>query len=239
VGSAFVLVHGAWHGGWCWRRVVERLRSAGRTVHAPTLTGLGERSHLFGPSVTLASHVQDVVAVLEFEDLRDVVLVGHSYGGTVITGVADRAPERLAHLVYLDALVPEDGQSWRDTIWPASRAARDEQIERHGALAPATLEYFGVAEPADRAWVEPRLTPQPPGTWDDPLRLTNPDAARLPRTYIWCTETPSRAFHAYAAAARAPDSGWRYHELATGHDAMITRPEEVVRILLEASASAR
>src|SRR5438128_128006 len=103
--ATFVLVHGAWHGGWCWKRVTPLLRAAGHEVYATTLTGLGERVHLASPNVGLALHVQDVVGVLEYEDLRDVILVGHSYGGIVISGVADRVPERLRHLVYLDALV--------------------------------------------------------------------------------------------------------------------------------------
>ena len=119
----FVLVHGAWHGGWCWRFVRDLLEKSGHRVHAPSLTGLGERKHLARPDIDLDTHIADIVSLLEMEDLSDVVLVGHSYGGMVITGVADRAPERIGRLVYLDAFVPEDGKCTLDYVVP-ERAAR-------------------------------------------------------------------------------------------------------------------
>ena len=157
--STFLLVHGAWHGGWCWKRVTPLLRAAGHEVFTPTLTGLGERKHLMSPDIGLDTHVQDVVGVLEYEDLRDVILVGHSYAGMVITGVAGRTPERIAHLVYLDAFVPEDGKSLMDYQPPEMAELFHEgtRTEGEGYKLPAVIppEVFGVTGEADLAWLRP------------------------------------------------------------------------------------
>ncbi|HEY3190963.1 MAG TPA: alpha/beta hydrolase family protein [Solirubrobacteraceae bacterium] len=230
--ATFVLVHGAWHGGWCWRRVAAPLRAAGHEVHAPTLTGLGERAHLLGRHVDLATHVQDVAQLLFYEDLREVVLVGHSYGGMVIAGVAERAPERLAQLVYLDAFVPLDGRSMLDLFPARARAETLERarVEGDGWRSPPRdeAEPFGVVDPADAAWVRSRLTAHPVATWTQPLRLSSRAAAGLPRTFVECTAT--RWFGQYAARARS-EPGWAYRELPTGHDAMITMPRELADLL--------
>ena len=239
--ATYVLVHGAFHGAWCWNQVAPLLWGAGHEVYAPTLIGLGERSHLARPDVGLATHVQDVVNVLEYEDLHRVVLVGHSYGGMVIAGVADHAPGRLAHLVYVDAVVPEDGQAGvdllpaerRDAILGQPRAAAEEW------LVPAPRpEFFGVTDEADLAWVRPRLVPQPLRTFTEPHRLRHPEAPPPPRTYIACTGLgASPTSRPFAERARA-DPSWRYRELATGHDAMVTLPRELARLLLEAAEPA-
>jgi pimeloyl-ACP methyl ester carboxylesterase len=236
--ATYVLVHGGWHGGWCWKKVVPILRGAGHEVFTPTLTGLGERVHLARPDVGLATHVEDVVGLIEYEDLTGVVLVGHSYSGMVITGVADRAPERVAQLVYLDAFVPEDGQSLLDLLLPERRDMFLEQARTSGdgrsVPAPAP-EIWGVTDDADLAWIRPRLVPQPLATFTEPLQLRHAGASR-PRTYIACTASPTAAsFRPFVERART-DPAWRYREIPTGHDAMVTMPDELVGLLLDAAA---
>jgi pimeloyl-ACP methyl ester carboxylesterase len=241
--ATFVLVHGAWHGGWCWRKLTPLLRAAGHEVYTPTLTGLGERVHLGHPDVGLATHVQDVVNVLEYEDLSDVILVGHSYGGMVIAGVASAAPGRLGHLVYLDAFVPEDGQSMLDLGPPERRESMTRRVREEGdgwrlpSLQPVpwdqfVREVYRVTDEAEVAWLTARLGPHPFKTIADPVRATNPAAAALPRTYIRCRDYPNSAFDQFAAQAAAPGSGWRYHLLPTSHDAMVTLPRELADLLL-------
>jgi pimeloyl-ACP methyl ester carboxylesterase len=238
--NTFVLVHGAWHGGWCWRHLVPLLRARGHEVHHPTLTGLGERSHLRGPVGTglgLDTHVEDVLAVLEYEDLREVVLVGHSYGGMVVTGVADRAADRLQHLVYLDAWLPHDGESLFDLMRPERRDSFRERARQHGGLVPSPPpQLFGVTAPPTVDWLAARLGPQPVRTFEQPLVLRSPpEVISLPRTYIRCTEGPLVSiFDPFAARARAT-SGWRYEELRTGHDAMVTAPHELASALPSSS----
>ena len=233
--ATYVLVHGAWHGGWCWQKVVPLLRAAGHTVSTPTLTGLGERAHLLSPGITLDTHLQDVVNVLAYEDLTEVILVGHSYGGVVITGVAHRIPERLAHLVYLDAFIPADGEAVFDLLRPESGARLLDQARSSGdgwQLPPQPLAAFGVSEAADLHWAGAKVGPHPLTTWQQPVAANNPLAATLARTYIWCADFPG--FTRFAERTRT-DPTWRYHELATGHDAMITQPGELAQVLLEAT----
>jgi pimeloyl-ACP methyl ester carboxylesterase len=241
--ATFVLVHGGWHGGWCWRKVTPLLRAAGHEAHAPTLTGLGERVHLATPEVGLDTWVQDVANVLEYEDLQDVVLVGHSFGGLVIAGVADLAPERLAHLVYLDAdcgVGAADGRAFVDGMAPAGRASMEEQMRTHGdgwrvPLDPErALDGWGIVDPAERRWMAERLVPHPWKTGTDPLRLPSGRGQALPRTFILCTRRwgPDRGPH---PAQSAP--GWRFRELDTGHDAMVTAPRELADLLLEVAAA--
>jgi pimeloyl-ACP methyl ester carboxylesterase len=224
--ATFVLVHGAFHGGWCWRDVAASLRATGHAVFTPTLTGLGERSHLAAPAVDLSTHVQDVAQVIEWEGLQSVVLVGHSYGGMVITGVADRLADRLAALVYLDALVPENGDCVLDLQPPERREAILEEVAANGGwLWPArTAEFYGVRDPAKQAWVDGKCTPQPFHTLFERLRIDGPPAGKIARKlYILCTDPPlpyMRRFYDMASSTPA----WQAMELATGHDAMITEP---------------
>jgi pimeloyl-ACP methyl ester carboxylesterase len=229
--STFVLVHGAWHGGWCWDRVAPRLRAAGSEVHAPTLTGLSERAHLLSPTVGLDTHVEDVVRLIDVLGLRDVVLVGHSYAGQIVTGVADRRPDAVAKRVYLDAFVGEDGETavslQPETVahhWSESAAEQG-----FGWLVPVRrLEVLGVTEQADVDWLTPRLTPHPWKTYTDPLRLTGA-ADRVPAAFVECVSW-MRVFQSQAERARA--KGWPVHELETGHEAMVTAPEELADVLL-------
>jgi pimeloyl-ACP methyl ester carboxylesterase len=237
--TTFVLVHGAWHGGWCWRHVAARLRAAGHEVHAPTLTGLGERAHLLSPEVGLDTHVRDVLGLLEYEDLRHAVLVGHSYGGIVITAVAERAAARLSHLLYLDAFVPEDGQAQADLVGPAVVARYREAAQRDGggyAVPPLPLDAFGLLAPEDRTWAASRVGPHPLRTQLEPVRLGDPAAAALPRTYVYCNAPASGPFEQFAARFRTHPA-WRYHELATRHDAMITAPGPLTELLLAVASS--
>lgn len=230
--ATYVLVHGAWHGGWCWQRVTPLLRAAGHEVFTPTLTGLGERSHLANAEIDLNVHIQDVVNVLEYEDLRTVILVGHSYGGMVITGVSERAADRLAHLFYLDAFVPCDGQTLADLVAPQFRDELQQQAQASGGLLPPfPVSQYGVFAEADVRWVEPKLVPQPFKTLVTTVRLTNAKALALPRSYVYCNSPAMGPFDAFAERTRT-EKGWRYHELATGHDAMVTMARPLADLLL-------
>ena len=220
----FVLVHGAWHGGWCWKKVIPMLASAGHRVLAPTLTGLGDRSHLLTPEVDLDTHIKDINAVFHYEDVHDAILVGHSYGGMVVAGVAPSVITRLAGVVYLDAFLPEDGKALQDYV--ALRAA--EGVWR--LPPPGTPPRFGVKEAADVTWMEARLTDQPRRSMTQAVRIAADISARVPHTYILCTKANQFA----TAAERAKQRGFRYRELlSAGHDAMITQPSEVAKLLLE------
>lgn len=233
--SSFVLVHGGGHGGWCWSRTAPLLRQAGGDVYAPTLTGLGERAHLLTPKVSLDTHIEDVVNAIVYEDLRQVVLVGHSYGGMVISGVADRVPERIAKTVYLDAAIPLNGESLADTS-PGLRkfAEADMRIIEGVELvlwpSPITRSLYGLEDPADWAWAEPRLTPHPYRTFTDRLHLQgSAKRAGLPRYIINCTHT---------LTVRQPDTLSRWFEgegvfeIDAPHDLMITHPRETADLLL-------
>lgn len=231
----YVLVHGAWHGGWCWARVAPQLRASGHDVHTVTLTGLGDRAHLSRPDIDLETHIQDVLMFLEMEDLRDVTLVGHSYAGMLITAVADRARPRLRSLVYLDAFLPDNGKALIDYVAPERRAGLMKSGSETGYMAPIPLRAFGVTDPKDVAWAQPRIRKQSFQTATQPIRLTNDNVhLRMPRTYVYCTNPPTGSFDQFATKIRN-DPGWKFIELKTGHDAMITAPQDVAKILLEAA----
>ena len=229
-----MLVHGAWHGGWCWRRVAPLLRAAGHEVYTPTLTGLGERAHLLSPDVGLDTHAQDVVGVLEYEDLRDAVLVGHSYGGMVVTAAAELAAPRLAQLVYLDAFAPRDGECLLDFLPPAAREQTLARARAEGEgwyLPPQRGEHpYGITDPADVAWVRGKFTAHPLKTMQQPVRCATSTGAALPRTYVTCTAT--RYFTRFAERAQC-EPGWRYRELDAVHDAMVTAPRALADLLVE------
>jgi pimeloyl-ACP methyl ester carboxylesterase len=221
--SPFVLVHGAWHGGWCWRRVADRLTAAGRYVVAPTLSGVGERSHLASDSITLTTHVDDVVNEVTWKDLDDVVLVGHSYGGMVITGVAERIRERIAAIVYLDAFLPSDGQSQY-----AFRGSNAAPWPEH-LVPPISASVLRVNE-KDAAWVDGKLTPHPVKCFTEPLRVTGAYALIPQKLYIRAADFPSPTFDAVLARCRS-DRAWKTLEIKCGHDVMIDRPAELAAIL--------
>ena len=177
MGYNFVLVHGAWHGGWCWRRVADRLRASGHLVFTPTLTGLGERSHLLRPDLDLDVHIADVINVIKWERLSDVVLCGHSYGGFVISGVAERAADLIRSIVFLDAFLPNNGDAIEDITGPAVKDAIRAAVKGGDpGVPPRPAAAFGVNE-ADRAWVDALCVPQPIGTFTSPIRLTSPAPA--------------------------------------------------------------
>ncbi|MGF3022799.1 alpha/beta fold hydrolase [Methylobacterium aquaticum] len=234
-GLTVVLVHGAWHGGWCWVRVADILRGQGHRVFTPTCTGLGERAHLLSDTITLDTFVRDVAGVIAAEELTEVVLVGHSFGGLAISGVAEAMPERLRHLVYLDALIVQPGRAPFDGLPPEVVAARRRAAaESSGGLSlpPPPAAAFGVLDPADAAWVERRLTPHPLSTYESPLPIQRPVGNGLPRTYVDCT-TPSYATLDGVKDWVRREPGWGWRDLATGHDAMVSAPGPLARLLVE------
>jgi pimeloyl-ACP methyl ester carboxylesterase len=239
--ATYVLVHGGGHGGWCYQRVARILRSGGDEVYTPTLTGLGERSHLLSPRVDLELQITDVVNVLHYEDLRDVILVGHSYGGMVITGVADRAAERVECLVYLDAANPKNGESLVD-IAPIMEVTRNSGRVVEGVelvLFPGTdpLGFYGVTDPGDIEWMKPKLTPHPWSCFEQKLQLQNEAALwGIPQYHIVCTATLATRDPDLMGKARADGRLW---EIDTGHDLMITEPQAVADALSEIATSAR
>lgn len=233
--GTYILVHGGAHGGWCYQRVARILRGAGHDVYTPTMTGVGERSHLVSADIDLDLHIRDILAVLHYEDLRDVILVGHSYGGMVITGVADRAPDRIGHIVYLDAASPVNGESLAVLAAPLMDAARSEARMVDGVelvLFPGTgpMPHYGVTDPDDIAWMEERLTPHPWKCFEQPLRLTNEAALwEIPQTHIVCTSTLRGRPPERMERARAAGRVW---DIDTGHDLMISEPEPVAEMLM-------
>lgn len=232
--ASFVLVHGTGHGGWCWRYIVPLLRAAGHDVYTPTLTGLGASSHLLHElnRISLDTHVKDVTNLLFYEDLSEVVLVGHSYGGMVITGVAATEPQRLAQLIYLDAYLPLEGEN-EIALWPTDQNEKYRTDLASGARfrQPMASSMLGITDPKMSKWVQERLTPHPYSTYEDPPASGTPESASIPRTYIHCTLGPfSSWMEPFAARARKLE--WNVHTMATGHDIMITHPNELAEILL-------
>jgi pimeloyl-ACP methyl ester carboxylesterase len=233
--ATFVLVHGAWHGGWCWKLVAPALRRAGHEVYAPSLTGLGERRHLASRAVDLDTHIQDVVGLLEMEDLQRVILLGHSYGGMVVTGAADRAAGRVSQLIYLDAFVPEDGKCLLDYAVPERAARMREEGERTGFVTPPPMSLWGLTKPEHLAFVGPREVPHPFATMSQRVELSGA-VSSIRKTFIYCSSPATGSFDQFAARYRN-DPAWRFHELRTGHDAMLLMPEAVTRILEGTAAS--
>jgi pimeloyl-ACP methyl ester carboxylesterase len=231
----FVLVHGAWHGGWCWRRVADRLRRDGHAVFTPTLAGLGERAHLLAPGIDLATHAADVVNLLKWERLNEVVLCGHSYGGFVISGVAEVMPAQIRSVVFLDAFLPENG----DTIQKLTGSAVQDAIRaamQRGELGvrPRPAEAFGVNE-ADRQWVDDLCVPQPIGTFTSPIALSGARERIARKTYIRAKGYHNPSFDRAFATVQS-DSSWHCHQLPCGHDVMIDMPDRLTQLLLQAAA---
>jgi pimeloyl-ACP methyl ester carboxylesterase len=229
--ATFLVCHGAWSAAWAWKKVRPLLRAAGHDIFTPTYTGLGERAHHASRSVTLDTHIADVLAVLDCEDLRDVVLLGHSYGGMVATGVADRAPERIARLIYLDAFVPGNGQSLFDLLPPQEQARRREaaRAQGDGWLLPPNPPPADTS-PEDVAWVTPRRRWQPIATFTQPIVLQGGNA-RLARSYIYCTRIgPGDPFGQFARRFRS-DPAWTFFEIDASHSPNVTAPEALVRLL--------
>jgi len=246
--ATYVLVAGAWLGGWAWQPVTDKLREHGHDVHPVTLTGLGERSELAGPEVDLDTYIADVVNLMEAEDLRDVVLVGHSYAGHVITGVADRIPERIALLAYLDAGPSPDGAAFMDLQPPAARELIERLVEEAGegrrVPLPSWEELEGVMGASlgglgqdERDHMRAHATAQPLRTWTQPLSLKNPAREELPKLLIICSLPLDQvrqmiaAGHPWFAALAGPQ--WSFRELPTGHWPMFSVPEELASLLAD------
>ncbi len=230
--KTFVLVHGAWHGGWCWRRVSDLLEKKGQKVFTPTMTGLGERSHLLGKDVNLATHITDIVNVIKWENLSNIVLVGHSYGGMIVSGVAEQMADKISSLVFLDAFVPENGDSLAAS---ASKPVRDAVAAALGrgehSLKPVPAAVFRVNE-ADRAWVDAMCTSHPIATLTDKAAITGAREKIAKKAYIRAEGYPSVPFDATLANLKG-NAAWKTYEMTSGHDAMVDQPERVTEILLE------
>ncbi|GHH51465.1 alpha/beta hydrolase [Lentzea cavernae] len=231
--TTFVLVHGAWHSGQAWSRVVPLLGASGSRVFAPTLTGYGETRHLLGPDVGLGTHVADVVRLLVDEDLSDVVLVGHSYAGMVISGVANQVPERIARLVYLDAMVPADGESALDVL-PVSRNMIGD--DWRVPAPPAPFGLFGLTDAADIAWLNTMVSDQSALCLREPVAMDNPALGQIPRTHVHCTVKPPGVEPRPVPAVQPNGDPADVRELPTGHDCMITMPAELAGLLLDVAS---
>lgn len=232
--SPFVLVHGAWHGGWCWQRVVPLLEAAGHPAFAVTCRGVGERAAELTPEIGLESYISDVTAAIEAADLAEVTLVGHSHGGWTIAGVVDRMPQRIARLIFLDANLVQPDTTPFSTLAPevvAARRAAAAQSPRGLSMPAPSPRAFGIWNEADIAWVESQLTPQPVKTYEDALHLDHPLGNGRPKTYVACVDPPfAGVAPAHLWAKAQPD--WRYLEIATGHDAMVISPTLLASTLL-------
>ena len=232
-GKTYVLVHGAYGGGWIWRDVAAGLRRLGHEVRTPTQTGLGERSHLLSRQITVDTHIEDVMNVIETDELRNIILVGHSYGGIAVTGVADRLTDRIRHVVYLDALIPENGEKVFD-ILPAGMAdGRRKVAQEQGggvALPVPGPEGFPIPASPNKDWFMRRLRPHPIGTYESAMRLSRPAGAGLPVTYVAYTNPALGSIEPSRQRAKAKQ-GWRYMELPVPHDVEIPEPDRVVELL--------
>jgi pimeloyl-ACP methyl ester carboxylesterase len=234
--ATFILVHGTGCGGWVWQKLAPLLRGKGHEVFAPTLTGLSDRNHLLNCGVNLTTHITDIVNLILYEDLSDVILVGNSYAGMVITGVAAKIPERLKLLVYLDAYLPDNGQSEADLLPSEMLAARQaDEVEHHGLIQPPPPAIFGVTDPILENWVKARMTPQPIDTYTEPVPTGDARSAAIPAVFIHCTGNPDTTPDLFApSAAKARARGWQVNELKAGHLAMLTAPQQLATILLQA-----
>lgn len=232
--KTFVLIHGAWHGGWCWRRVTDRLEAKGHKAYAPSLTGLADRSHLLSMDITLDTHIADVANLFQWEDLRDACLVAHSYGGWPCSGALERIGERVSSLVWVDAFLPQDGERGSDAASEFSRQALQEALAKGelGRRGPPA-EAFGVIAEADRRWIDSMLTPQPNAIPMQPIRLTGARDRVAKKTYIRAPNYPQPAFDAALAACRADGSWTTCVTTDAGHDIMVDAPDWLADILMK------
>ena len=233
--ATIVLAHGAWSAGWAWKKVRPLMRAAGHAFYTPTYTGLGERAHLAHPGIDLDTHIRDVQAVLEFEDLRGVTLLGHSYGGMVATGVADGAHERVARVIYLDAFAPRDGQSLFDLVGPKTESNMRAGAMRDGEgwKIPPNPPSADTS-PEDLAWTGPRRRPQPIKTFEQKIALKSP--APPPRHYIYAKKSgPGDVFRQFGERAKS-EAGWKYWEIDSTHSPNITGPDALMALLTQIMA---
>jgi pimeloyl-ACP methyl ester carboxylesterase len=233
--ASIVLAHGAWSAGWAWKKMRPLIRAAGHEFFSPTYTGLGERAHLARPDIDLSTHIQDVAAVLEFEDLKDVTLLGHSYGGMVATGVADKAADRIARVVYIDAFAPKDGQSLFDLVGPKAEANMRAGAQKDGEGWKLPLNPMPPdTVPEDVAWAVPRRRPQPIKTFEQKIRLESKTTP--PRHYIYAKKNgPGDTFRQFGERAKG-EAGWKYYEIDASHNPHITCPDGLMGLLTQIMA---
>ena len=237
--TTFLLVHGAWHGGWCYKKIVQKLTQQGHDVYTPTLTGLGERSHLLSREVNLSTHTEDVCNVIRFEELKNVVLCGHSYAGMVITGVADRMPEHIKTLVYLDAFIPENGKSaldycdafWRQKILAAAAA------NQGCFVPPAPARGLGIADAKDCEWVDRHCTAMPFAAYEEAISLTGDFEKVQNRMYVYAEKWEGSLFSQFFNRIKN-DQHWIATAVPCGHDMMIDMPDKLSEILTSFSLRA-
>ena len=230
--NTFVLVHGAWHGGWCWRRVSDLLEKQGHKVFTPTLTGLGERSHLLGAGINVTTHVTDVVNLLKWEQLTGVVLCGHSYGGLVVSGVAEQMAPAIGSIVFLDAFVPDNGEAMADLTAPAVRDALKAATGRGDIGVPPRNAAAFLVNEKDQAWIDAMCVPQPIGTMTEKMALSGARERIGKKAYIRAVAYPNPGFDNAYARVKA-DRSWRSYEVPCGHDVMVDMPERLAEILVE------
>lgn len=233
----FVLVHGAWHGAWCWQRVTPLLATQGHRVQAVTLTGVGERTHLRTPAVDLETHIADVANLIEAEELQDVILAVHSYAGMIGTAIADRMPKRIKHLAYIDAIVPEPGESSASRHAPETRDARLAACAASPDFSypPPDAFAYGLSG-EDLAWVNRRQTRHPGRCYIAPLQFDSSIVSGVARTFVDCTSPPLATIDVSRKRVRDPafwGAPWHIVELATGHDPMVSSPHDLAQVLLE------
>jgi pimeloyl-ACP methyl ester carboxylesterase len=231
--SSFVFVHGAWHGGWSWRLVADRLAERGHEVHTPSLTGLGDRAHLGGPHVALETHLQDIVSLIQSHDLQQVVLVGHSYGGIIVRATADRLFERVSELIYVDALVPEDGESAATLV--GEQIASDWQSRpraANGTIPHSDVSRWGIVDRRQHAWVTARVCGHPLRTLFETVSLSDHRAAALPTTYVHCSGVDGERRPSVYAQRVASYANARWVDLRAAHDVMLTHPDHIVELLV-------
>ena len=231
--STFVLVHGAWQGGWAWSRIKSLLEAEDHQVHAPTLTGLAERANQLSKDINLSTHIEDVSRLIIAEDLNDIVLVGHSYGGMVVSGVTERAGDRIKSLIVLDGFVPEDGKAMRE-YWPSSVVAwldKEASISGGVSVPPLPAETLAVAK-ENRAFVDARATPQPYGTFNEAVRLSGARERIVNKSYIRATGFRSHPFDGMVKRLQT-EPGWRLATIDSGHMPMLDTPETPAELLVQ------
>jgi pimeloyl-ACP methyl ester carboxylesterase len=228
-GKTFLVAHGAWSAAWSWKKMHPLMQAGGHRLIVPTFTGLGERAHLSTPAVNLETHIQDVLGVIRFEELNDIVLVAHSYGGLVATGVADRVPERIRQLIYIDAFVPRDGQSMWDLVPKGNLEFLMKGLAEGDGWRVLPMPVPADTSPEDKQWIERFRMPQPLHCFDMPLKLTRGDT-KVPRTYIYAqTHAPADPMRPFAD--RAKREGWGYHEIDASHSPQVTAPGKLAPLL--------
>lgn len=229
--ATIVLVHGSWHGGWCWKKLLPYLREQHHEIYAPTLTGLGERNHLATNDTNLSTHVMDITNLLFYEDLTEVYLIGHSYGGAVISGVAEKVPNKIKRLVYLDACIPQNNQSIFD-IMPGLEAVFKKRTQisqgKDWLVEPFDPKNWGIIKEDDLQWIKSRLSPMPIHTHDEPIDIPNFEKSHISKSYIRCSEFVDTK--SFARVAKG-DKNWDYHEIKSGHDVMVIHPEQLAKII--------